>query len=140
MIAMAHQTTRSTLMEMFADNTAGESTFYNRLLTKETDDGNTSLIAYGWLKLAEYNESREAVTVFTGHQALQSTAVSRWLNQVVSVSEDRGRDVILSGESPTVDTPNDGTRYIGNYIGSGKNSPVEKDVVDNVRESLAHLS
>ena len=131
---------KRSMLEMFTDNTAGESYKQNRLITRETDAGNAALIAYGWLKLAEYNESRNAVTVFTGHKSLRSTVVSRWLNDVVSVANDRGRDTILSGESPTVDTPNEGTRYIGNYVSmDGDHSPVEKQAVDTVVDSLAHL-
>lgn len=139
-IAMAY-TNRKTLIEMFVDNTAGETYNQNRLVTRESDNGNVSLIAYGWLKLAEYNESRDAVTVFTGHKSLRSGTVSTWLNKVVSTSDERGRDVILSGESPTVDTPNEGTRYIGNYVSfDGNHSSVEQKAVNTVVDSLSHLS
>lgn len=135
-----YDTTHTTLLDMFLDRTTDESSSENRLVTRETESGNVALIAYGWLKIAEYNESRDAVTVFTGHQSLRSTTVSRYLNTVVSRAEERGRDVILSGESPTVDRPNDGVRYIGNYVSFGGNrSAVEKEAVDDVRESLAHL-
>jgi len=80
------------------------------------------------------------VTVFTGHKSLRSQTLSRWLNEVVSVADDRGRDVILSGESPTTDTPNEGTRFIGNYVSFTPNhSSVERDAIETVEESLAHL-
>jgi len=131
---------KRSMLEMFMDNTAGESYNQNRLVTRESDGGNVALIAYGWLKLAEYSESRNAVTVFTGHKSLRSQTLSRWLNEVVSVADDRGRDVILSGESPTTDTPNEGTRFIGNYVSFTPNhSSVERDAIDTVEESLAHL-
>jgi hypothetical protein len=131
---------KRSMLEMFMDNTAGESFNENRLITRETESGNVALIGYGWLKLAEYNEERDAVTVFTGHQSLRSKTVSRWLNEVVSVADERGRDTILSGESPTVDTPNEGTQYINNYVSfDGDRSPVEQEAVNNVEESLAHL-
>jgi hypothetical protein len=137
---MAHQHTRTELLEMFTDATAGESCNRNRLVTREAENGNVALIAYGWLKVAEYNESRDAVTVFTGHESLQSRTVSTYLNKVVSVAENRGRSVILSGESPTVDKPNDGTKYIGHYISfDGKHSPVEKDARNEVVDSLRHV-
>lgn len=137
LIAMAHQISRRALLEMFMDRTAGESYKQNRLVTRETENGNVALIAYGWLKLAEYNESREAVTIFTGHKALRSKTISRWLNCVVSTADDRGRDVVLSGESPTVDTPNEGTQYIGNYVSmDGSHSPVEQQAVETVVDSL----
>lgn len=136
-----YATTKPTLLEMFLDRTAGESTRQNRLLTRENDAGNVELIAYGWLKLAEYNESREAVTVFTGHKSLRSVTISRHLNDVVSEANDRGRDVILSGESPTVNTPNEGARFIGNYVSfNGSHSPVESRAVNTVIDSLSGLA
>jgi hypothetical protein len=80
------------------------------------------------------------VTVFTGHTSLKSKTVNEWLNAVVRVAEDRGRDKILSGESPTVDTPNDGTQYINNYVSFDSNqSSVEMNARRNVRQSLTHL-
>lgn len=130
---------KTQLIEMFADNTAGESYHHNRLVTRETDGGNVALIAYGWLKLAEYNESREAITLFTGHKSLKSTAVSRYINDVRRVAGER-RTIIRSGESPTVNKPNAGTRYIGEYIDfSGGLSAVEKNALDLVRDSLRFL-
>jgi len=129
------------MFDMFLDRTTGESYRDNRLITEETEGGDVALVAYGWLKLAVYDESRNAVTVFTGHKALESKTISRWLNQVVSRAHSRGRDAILSGESPVVNTPNDTTDYIGNYIGSFSNlSSVEKNAYDSVRESLKHVA
>lgn len=140
MIAMAYPTTRKqALLEMFMDRTAGESTVNNRLVTR-MDNGNVALIAYGWLKLAEYNESRGVVTVFTGHQALRSKTVSRWLNQVISLANERGREIVISGESPTVDTPNEGAQFIGDYVSmDGAHSSVERSAVETVVQSLTHL-
>jgi hypothetical protein len=133
--------TKTELLDMFLDRSANESTNENRLITRETESGNVALIAYGWLKVAEYNEERNAVTVFTGHQSLRSTTVSRYLNDVAKRAESRGRDVVLSGESPTVDTPNEGTKFINNYISmSGDRSPVERDAARTVRQSLRHLA
>lgn len=136
-----YATTTSTLLDMFLDRTAGESTQDNRLLTRENDAGNVELIAYGWLKLAEYNESRGAVTIFTGHKSIRSVTVSRHLNDVVSTADRRGRDVVLSGESPTVNTPNEGVRYIGDYVSfDGSHSPVEQAAVSTVVDSLSGLA
>lgn len=131
---------KTALLDMFLDRTANENTTYNRLVTRESEAGNVALIAYGWLKVAEYNESRDAVTVFTGHKSLRSRTVSGYLNDVVARANDRGRDVILSGESPTTDTPNEGTRFIGNYVSFGDRSSVEDDAVESVYESLSHLA
>lgn len=129
------------LFEMFVDRTAGEVYGRGRLSTEETENGNVALIAYGWLKLAEYNEEREAVTVYAGHKALRSSTVSRWLQQVIDVAENRGRDVILSGESPETDSPNTGVTFVRDgYINFGPNrSAVEQSAVDTVVESLAHV-
>jgi len=80
------------------------------------------------------------VTVFTGHKLLRSRVVTRWLNSVVRIANERDRSVILSGESPTTDTPNEGTRFIGNYVSmDGNHSAVEEEAVDTVVDSLAHL-
>jgi len=134
---MVHNT-KADIVSMFLDRTTDEATTENRLTTRETDSGNAALIAYGWLKVAEYNEARGAVTVFTGHKSLRSVTVSGYLNDVVRMAERRGRDVILSGESPTVDTPNAGTRFIGNYVSfGGSRSSVEEAAVDEVIDSLA---
>lgn len=135
------EVTKRDLLEMFTDRTAGESTSINRLVTRRAENGNVALVAYGWLKLAEYNESRNAVTVFTGHKAINSVTVSQYLNDVIRVAERRGRDVILSGESPTVDTPNEGARFIGNYVSmNGDRSPVEELAVAEVHESLRNVA
>ena len=139
---MVRNTTRDkeAMLEMFTDATGGESYADNRLVTQETDSGNVALVAYGWLKLAEYNERREAVTVFTGHKSLRSTVVTRYLNNVISVAQER-REVILSGESPTVNRPNEGAKYIGSYVDfSTKLSSVEEKAVDTVVESLKFLN
>jgi len=125
---------------MFLDRTTGEVYSHGRLTTTESDNGNVSLIAYGWLKIAEYNESRGVVTVFTGHASIESKTVVQYLNEVADRAEDRGRDLVLSGESPEVGRPNDGVQFIGNYISmSGRKSAVEKDIQQFVRESLNHL-
>jgi len=138
---MAHQTSRKSLIDMFVDNTAGETCSKNRLVTRESENGNVALIGYGWLKLAEYNESRDVVTVFTGHTSLDSHTVKEWLNAIVEQADSRGRTVMLSGESPSVDTPNNGAQFIGDYVSmDGGHSPVEQNAVDTVIDSLAHLA
>lgn len=127
---------RKTLLEMFTDNTAGESYAQGRLQTVETESGSVALVAYGWLKLAEYNERREAVTIFTGHKSLGSSVLTRYINSAKEVAKDR-RNVILSGESPTIDQPNEGTKFIGNYVNFSTNlSSVEKDAVNLATRSI----
>lgn len=134
-----HTRSKKALLEKFTDNTAGECYNRGRLTTRETESGNVALIAYGWLKLAEYNERRNAVTVFTGHKSLGSTILSRYINDVRRVAQER-RDVILSGQSPTIDTPNEGVKYIGSYVNfTGNMSSVEQKAVRTVVESLPGL-
>lgn len=132
--------TKAQLFDALFDATTGIKYSQNRMITRETEDGNVSLIAYGWLKIAEFTESKDAVTVFTGHRALNSQTLSRYLNDVVSHAEDSNVDVIISGESPAVDTPNEGVKYIKNYVSmSGNRSPVEEEAVDEVVESLRDI-
>lgn len=131
--------TVDTIVEMFADNTPGESYGQNRLVTRETGNGNVALIGYGWMKLAEYDESEETVTVFFGHKSIKSQTVSRWLNTVMEQTAER-RNVRVSDASPTVDTPNEGVRFIGSYIGDFERmSAVEHAAVKTVVESLRFL-
>lgn len=130
---------KQAMLEMFTDNTAGESYAQGRLQTVETESGSVALVAYGWLKLAEYNERREAVTVFTGHRALNSRIASRYLNDIIEVASER-RNVILSGESPVLGKPNSGSDYIGEYVNfSSKLSAVEQKAVQAVVESIRIL-
>lgn len=130
---------KGALLEMFTDNTAGESYAQGRLQTVETGAGNVALIAYGWLKLAEYNERRDAVTVFTGHKAYGSTAVTRYVNDVKEVANSR-RNVILSGESPYVGSANEGAKFVGEYVDfSNGLSAVEKKAVRLAERSIEIL-
>jgi len=136
---MAPKTTtdeKRTMLEMFADGTTGESYYKQRLVTTETDSGSVALIAYGWIKLAEYNERRGVVTVFTGHRAIESKVLNRWISDVIDVVGER-RDVVVSGESPCVDTPNEGVKYVGSYIDfSTRLSGVEKSAIKTVEKSI----
>jgi len=132
-------TTRwNSIVEMFADATVGESYNQGRLITEETPSGNVALIAYGWAKLAEYDETEETVTLFYGHKNAESHTLKCWLTRLAEKVSDR-RDVEISPESPTVRAPNDGVEYIGSYIGSGDDSPVEEKARRSVAESLSHL-
>lgn len=134
----AYINTKVEVIDMFLDRTPGESTTENRLVTRENESGNVELIAYGWLKLAEYNERRGVVTIFSGHKPMNSQAVNRYLNDVELRAKERGRDLNLSGASPTINTPNTGVRYIGRYVGdlSARKSPVESTAIQNVVESI----
>lgn len=132
--------TKTQMLDMFLDRTAGEFYSEGRLSTEETDSGNVALIAYGWLKLSEYNESRDTVTIFTGHKSIGSKTVNKYLNDVVRRATSRNRRTVLSGESPTTDTPNEGVKFINNYISmTGKRSAVEADARAQVSDDLAHI-
>jgi hypothetical protein len=137
---MAYYTSRQTMLEMFTDATPGETYQHNRLITQESDNGTVELIGYGWLKIAEYDESNNHVTVFTGHRSLESKTVGEWLNEVVRVAENRGRTVSLQDDSPKDGQPNDGTKFINNYISfKASKSAVEKDAQNEVVDSLRHV-
>lgn len=127
------------IMNMFVDRTPGESTLHNRLTTQETESGNVALIGYGWQKLAEYDEERKLVTVFTGHHDADcSPTTTRWLNRVQTIAQERGRDTFASSETPIVaPPPEDAHQYIKNYIGfRSPRSAVEQNAVDTVINAL----
>ena len=108
-----------------------------RLTTQETENGSVELIAYGWIKLAEYHPSNGTLTVFTGHTAIGSQTVSRYLNNVAKIAKESGKRVVLSGESPVDGQPNDGVKYVGDYVSmDGNRSPVERMAVSHVIESI----
>lgn len=128
----------STIIEMFADATTGESYAENRLMTRETESGNVALIGYGWQTLAEYDETEDQVTVFFGHKGVSKTA-TRWLNKILSIAAER-RNVQISHESPVVRDPPKASNYIGEYVRDFKNmSPVEETAVAIVERSLRFL-
>lgn len=128
--------TNREIIEKFVDRTPGENTIGNRLRTVEAENGDVLLVGHQWNTLARYNEERGVVTVFTGHHNVDSRTTSRYLNRVAEIAEARGRDVVLSGESPIFDTPTEATQYINNYVGSGPLSPVERDAVAHVYDAL----
>jgi len=133
--------TKSELFEALFNNNTDVTYSQNRLVTRETNDGKVSLIAYGWMKIAEFDSDDGTVTVFTGHKAIDSTTVSRYLNDVTRHAQDRDHDVVLSGESPEEDTPNEGVRFINSYVSmDGGHSPVEQQAVDTVVESLSDVA
>lgn len=135
---MVNYTSKQAMLDMFLDRTARESGNHDRLATIETEGGNVALIGYGWIKLAEYDESRNVVTVFTGHTSIRSNTVNTWLNDVVRRAESRGRDVVLSGESPSIDTPNDGVQYVNEYVSfSADQSAVERDAINHALGSIS---
>lgn len=132
---------KQSVIEMFVDRTAGESTQANRLITRETENGTIALIAYGWVKVAEYDEERGVVTIFVGHRALESDTVNGYLNDVKEVAQERGRDYSISGESPEWGQPPSIVEYIGNYINfRSPESSVERDARNDVIETLKPLA
>jgi hypothetical protein len=131
--------TTTEIVEMFTDRTPNESTRYNRLITREEDNGNTALIAYGWQKIAVYDESRELVTVFTGHASDSSPTVNKYLNMVVDIAEERGREVVASGETPTDGQPPWIVKFIESYVSFGSRSPVEEEAFSSVIEELQKI-
>lgn len=128
--------TKREIVEKFVDRTPNESTYHNRLMTFENESGNVIIVGHGWNTLAEYDEERGVVTVFTGHTSIESRTTNGYLNLITEVARERGRDVVLSGDSPLYAQPTDATQYINNYISFRDKSPVEQDAQAEVREQL----
>lgn len=127
------------LIEMFTDGTAGESTIHNRLITVELESGNTGLVAYGEKIIAEYDETEDRVTTYLGHKVGSGKTVSKWLNKVTD--EASRRKLTFSDDAPWFAPPNaDAAQYIGAYKSlRTEDSAVERDATETVIDSLKWL-
>ncbi len=110
---------RDSLIQMFLDATDGETYGDGRLITRSTGEHTTELIAYGWNKIAEYNESIDTVTVHAGHAGNVSQTVTRYVNLVREIGAKRRTTRVntLADSAPNVsgNIPSDSTQFIGNY-------------------------
>lgn len=129
----------STVIEMFTDAAAGESTQANRLVTVELDNGNVGLVAYGEKILAEYDEAEGRVTAYLGHKTGGGKTITRWLNAVTDEAAAR-RSITFSDDAPWFAPPNaDAAQYIGAYVNFNDKSAVEQAATETVIDSLRHL-
>jgi hypothetical protein len=114
---------------MFLDATAGETYNEGRLATRQSGENTVELIAYGWNKIAEYNEATDTVTVFAGHSENVSKTVTRYVNLVHEIAGKRqSRTVnVLADAAPNVGRPPaQSAQFIDNYKSfSGSDSSVE---------------
>jgi len=122
-------TTRDSFVQMFLDATARETYNEGRLATRQSGENTVELIAYGWNKIAEYNEATDTVTVFAGHSENVSKTVTRYVNLVHEMAGKRqSRTVnVLADAAPNVGRPPaQSAQFIDNYKSfSGSDSSVE---------------
>ena len=98
------QQTRDSLIQMFLDASAGEVYGDGRLVTREAGENTVELVAYGWNKVAEYDESTDTVTLFAGHAGNVSKTLTRYVNLVHEMAGKReSRTVnVLADSAPNV--------------------------------------
>lgn len=137
---------RDSLIQMFLDATAGETYNQGRLATRQSGENTVELIAYGWNKIAEYNEETDSVTIFAGHSGNISQTVTRYVNLVREIAGKRQTHTVnvLIDAAPNVARPPESVQFIDNYVSfSGSKSPVEQwaqaSVDDSVSEKVASL-
>lgn len=128
-MTQAYTTTRDSFIQMFLDATAGETYSQGRLVTRQSGESTVELIAYGWNKIAEYNEATDTVTVYAGHAGNISETVTKYVNLVHEMAgKRRSRRVnALADAAPNVARPPaDSAQFIDNYKDfSTEDSPVE---------------
>ena len=134
---------RDSLIQMFLDGTSGEVYGDGRLITQDEGEGVTSLIAYGWNKVAEYDEQTDTVTVFAGHAGNISKTVTRYVNLVHEMGGKREtRPVnVLADAAPNVGRPPaEAAQFIGNYRSfEGKPSSLDEWATEKVNRTLRRL-
>jgi hypothetical protein len=134
-------TNRDSLVQMFLDATAGEQYGDGRLVTRQAGESTVELIAYGWNKIAEYDESTDTVTVFGGHEGNISPTVTEYVHLVHEMaSTRRSRTVnVLSDVSPNVARPPaESAQFIENYRSfDGAPSSVEEWATRTVESAVS---
>jgi hypothetical protein len=132
---------RETLIQMFLDGSSNEVYADGRLITRESGESTVELIAYGWNKIAEYNESTDTVTLFAGHAGNVSKAVTEYVNLVDSISaerESRTLNKILEAAPNVARPPAESAQFIDNYRSfDGNPSSVEEWATDTVERSIS---
>lgn len=143
MEATTTTTNRDSIVQMFLDATSGESYAKGRLVTREAGENRVELIAYGWNKIAEYDESTDTVTLFAGHAGNVSKTVTRYVNLVHEIAGKRqSRTVnVLADAAPNVGRPPaESAQFIANYRSfSGEPSSVEEWATAVVERALQRI-
>lgn len=131
---------RDSTIQMFVDGTAGEVYAEGRLVTRSSGEHTTELIAYGWNKIAEYDERSDTVTVYGGHAENISPTVTRYINLVKEIAgKRRSRRVsLLADSAPNVARPPaESVQFIENYRSFDNNpSSVEEWATERVEASV----
>lgn len=122
--------TRDSLVQMFLDATSGEVHGEGRLVTRDAGEHSVELIAYGWNKVAEYNEATDTVTVYAGHAGNVSKTLTRYVNlvhEMAAKNENRTVNIIADAAPNVGRPPAEAAQFIDNYRSfEGKPSSVEK--------------
>jgi hypothetical protein len=137
----AYTNSRDDVLEMFLDGTEDEVYGSGRLYTRESGEGSVELIAYGWNKLAEYNESTGDVRIFFGHRGNISETVDGYLDDLSDMAEERDHRSVqeLLTAAPNVGRPPaEAAQFIDNYKSfSGSDSNVESWASEVVERSVS---
>jgi len=135
-----NSTNRDSLVQMFLDASAGEVYGQGRLVTQDEGEGRVSLIAYGWNKIAEYDERTDTVTVYAGHAGNVSKTVTRYVNLVHEIAgkrESRTVNVLADAAPNVARPPAESAQFIDNYRSfSGSPSSVEEWATAVVNRAL----
>jgi len=133
-------TTRDSLVQMFLDATEGEVYGDGRLVTQSSGENSVELVAYGWNKIAEYNEETDTVTVFAGHAGNVSKTVTRYVNLVHEMAgkrQSRTVNVLVDAAPNVARPPAQSAQFIDNYRSfHGKPSSVEEWATTTVNRAL----
>ena len=143
MYANYTNTNRDSLIQMFLDASADEVYGDGRLVTQQSGENTVELIAYGWNKIAEYDEATDTVTVFAGHAGNISKTVTRYVNLVHEMAGKRETRTVnvLADAAPNVGRPPaEAAQFIGNYRSfEGKPSSLDEWATEKVNRTLRRL-
>jgi hypothetical protein len=136
----AYTTSRESLIQMFLDAAPNESYNEGRLVTRQSGESTVELIAYGWNKLAEYNETTDTVTLFGGHVENISETVDDYAKAVFDTAQNRESrtiNVVVDAAPNVAEPPAESVRFINNYKSfSGSDSPVESWASETVDRAV----
>jgi len=137
----AYTNSRDDVLEMFLDGTEDEVYGSGRLYTRQSDEGALELIAYGWNKIAEYDESTGDVRIFFGHYNNISDTVDGYLDdlsEMVDEREHRSVQELVTAAPNVARPPAEAAQFIDNYKSfSGSDSPVESWASEVVEKSVS---
>ena len=143
MYANYTNTNRDSLIQMFLDASADEVYDNGRLVTQQSGESTVELIAYGWNKIAEYDEATDTVTVFACHAGNISKTVTRYVNLVHEMAGKRETRTVnvLADAAPNVGRPPaEAAQFIGNYRSfEGKPSSLDEWATEKVNRTLRRL-